>query len=231
MPKREKRQIVSPLKISAHGGKQPSHRPKGRKHWSLWGSEPSQEAYQGVPGPSQGGKGQRLNGDRAGAGLNHGIRGIHGWRTCEDAGRSFGPLISQMNADGILPQEQTEETEGEGFLTANGRECTRIGSGGTEMTKSWGNKIMGPEIWQKYAFPCGLRWIWINFRMAVAASPAGPYNPRWFCRAVGRSRRGHHHEAHTAPGTSGYGRAAALGRTIRNCHQCGRIHDSRLTPF
>jgi len=33
----------------------------------------------------------------------------------------------------------------------------------------------------------GLGWVWINFRLAVTASQAGPYNPRWFCRAPGRS--------------------------------------------
>jgi len=64
----------------------------------------------------------------------------------------------------------------------------------------WG----GPEMWQKNElaeiwFPSGLRWVWMNFRMAVIASPASPYNPRWFGRALGRRNSPRAIARHTQP--------------------------------
>jgi len=52
---------------------------------------------------------------------------------------------------------------------------------------------------QEYGFPSGLRWIWINFRMAVTASPAGPYNLPWFGRALGRRNSPRAIARHTQP--------------------------------
>jgi len=66
-------------------------------------------------------------------------------------------------------------------------------------TKSWGRKCGRKMSWQKYGLPCGLRWVWINFRMAVTASPAGPYNPRWIGRALGRRNSPRAIARHTQP--------------------------------
>jgi len=80
------------------------------------------------------------------------------------------------------------------FLTAKNRQANGNLARGGE-----GRRCGRKMSWQKYGFPSGLRWVWINFRMAVTASPAGPYNPRWFGRALGRRNSPRAIARHTRP--------------------------------